>query len=234
MQSGTSSSSSSTKLGLCWKRAEHAGIGLAARLAETMVPDALEPGHALATPMKHPGKKRSPKKRRTLKAKVAAPKTPRTRGSSLRRYAAFLRGVSPMNAKMPDLVRSFEAAGFSDVKTVLSSGNVVFSAPRAAESTLAKRAEAAMQAELGHGFSVIVRTVDALRAMLASDPFSSFRLARDAKRVVTFLKRPPKAKLSTPIEFDAARILCMKENHVFSAYVPGPRGPMFMRLIEKT
>ena len=47
------------------------------------------------------------------------------------RYAAFLRGVSPMNAKMPELKRAFEAAGFGDVKTLLSSGNVVFDAPKA-------------------------------------------------------------------------------------------------------
>jgi uncharacterized protein (DUF1697 family) len=42
------------------------------------------------------------------------------------RYVAFLRGVSPMNAKMAELKRCFEGAGYTDVKTVLSSGNVVF------------------------------------------------------------------------------------------------------------
>jgi hypothetical protein len=35
------------------------------------------------------------------------------------RDAAFLRGVSPMNAKMPALKRAFEAAGFTQVETVL-------------------------------------------------------------------------------------------------------------------
>jgi uncharacterized protein (DUF1697 family) len=39
-------------------------------------------------------------------------------------YAAFLRGVSPMNAKMPELKKCFEDAGFSEVRTLLSSGNV--------------------------------------------------------------------------------------------------------------
>jgi len=39
-------------------------------------------------------------------------------------YAAFLRGVVPMNCSMPELKKSFEAAGFSDVRTLLSSGNV--------------------------------------------------------------------------------------------------------------
>jgi uncharacterized protein (DUF1697 family) len=65
------------------------------------------------------------------------------------RYAAFLRGVSPMNATMPALKAAFEAAGFTDVKTVLSSGNVVFTAPRAAESSLERKAEAAMAKHIG-------------------------------------------------------------------------------------
>jgi len=44
------------------------------------------------------------------------------------RFVAFLRGVSPLNARMPELKSSFEAAGFRNVRTVLSSGNVVFDA----------------------------------------------------------------------------------------------------------
>jgi hypothetical protein len=37
-----------------------------------------------------------------------------------------------------------------------------------------------------------------------------------------------------PIELHDARILCIVDREVFSAYVPGPRGPVFMTLIEKT
>src|SRR5215213_6320412 len=104
------------------------------------------------------------------------------------RYAAFLRAVSPMNAKMPRLRAAFEAAGFTDVTTVLSSGNVVFGAARASESTLQRKAEAAMRSELGHDFLTIVRPVDALRKMLASDPYAPYRLPPAAKRIVTFLR----------------------------------------------
>jgi hypothetical protein len=48
-------------------------------------------------------------------------------GGVMRRYVAFLRGVNPMNAKMAELRRCFETAGFTDVRTVLSSGNVQIS-----------------------------------------------------------------------------------------------------------
>ena len=158
----------------------------------------------------------------------------KTKGSSVRRYAAFLRGVSPMNAKMPELRRCFEEAGFEDVKTVLSSGNVVFSARASGEKALAKKAEAAMEQRLGRSFAVIVRSIEDLHAILASDPYKKHRLAPDAKRVVTFLRSAPESKLSLPIELDGARILCIQGSEVFTAYVPSKRGAVFMTLIEKT
>jgi uncharacterized protein (DUF1697 family) len=150
------------------------------------------------------------------------------------RYVAFLRGISPMNAKMPDLKRSFEAAGFTDVKTVLSSGNVVFSARAAAASTLERKCEKAMEKELGRTFRTIVRPSSALRELLEADPYAAFRLPAKSKRVVTFLREPHKAKLSLPLETDGARIVAMDGHEVFTAYVPSPRGAVFMALIEKT
>lgn len=151
------------------------------------------------------------------------------------RYVAFLRGVSPMNAKMPELKRTVENAGFSDVRTVLSSGNVVFTASRAmAEPRLEQKLEAAMTDGLGHAFYTIVRRVDELTAMLTADPYATFELIPGAKRVVTFMRSPHSARIELPIEFDGARILAVAEREVFSAYVPSPRGPAFMALIEKT
>ena len=150
------------------------------------------------------------------------------------RYVAFLRGVSPMNAKMPELKRCFESAGFADVKTLLSSGNVVFSARAAAEAALERKAEAAMAKRIGRAFYAFVRPTSALRRMLEADPYAAFRLPANAKRVVTFLRKPPKTKLPLPREVDGARILGINGREIFTAYVPSPRGPVFMALIEKT
>jgi uncharacterized protein (DUF1697 family) len=152
----------------------------------------------------------------------------------MRRYAAFLRAVSPMNAKMPELKRAFELAGFTDVKTVLSSGNVIFSAPAASSQRLERMAEDAMTEHLGRAFLTIVRPVDALRKILASDPYISFRLKPGSKRVVTFLRGRLTARLDLPIELHGSRILSRKGSEVFSVYVPSPRGPVFMSLIERT
>ena len=139
-----------------------------------------------------------------------------------------------MNASMPALKRCFERAGFANVRTVLSSGNVVFDARAASERTLERKAEAAMAKALGRTFLTIVRPVDALQRLIDSDPYAGFRLPRNAKRVVTFLRERHKGRLQLPLETDGARILAVKHGEAFTAYVPNPRGPAFMRLIEKT
>jgi uncharacterized protein (DUF1697 family) len=79
-----------------------------------------------------------------------------------------------------------------------------------------------------------VRSARALRELIEADPYAAFRLPANAKRVVTFLRERPKASLSLPLEAHDARILATNGSEVFTAYLRNPRGPVFMRLIEKT
>jgi uncharacterized protein (DUF1697 family) len=150
------------------------------------------------------------------------------------RYAAFLRGVSPMNAKMPELQQAFEKAGFTNVKTLLSSGNVVFDSPSRSETALAQQAEQAMEEHLDRTFLTLVRSTKALKDLIDADPYSEFRLPAKSKHVVVFLRQAPTAKLSLPIKLNDARILAVRGQEVLVSYVPQPGSPEFMRLIEKT
>jgi uncharacterized protein (DUF1697 family) len=152
----------------------------------------------------------------------------------LQRYVAFLRGVSPMNAKMPELKRAFEAAGFADVRTVLGTGNVVFSAPKRDLTALAKKCERVMQQQLGGSFFTLVRAADELARLLDENPLSGFRLKPGSKRVITFLAERPKPLPKLPIELAGARILTVQRDAVFSVYTPSPKGPVFMGLLERT
>ena len=139
-----------------------------------------------------------------------------------------------MNAKMPELKVAFEAAGFTDVRTLLSSGNLVFTARAGSEAALQRKAEAAMTRQLGRTFLTIVRSVEELREILRSDPYQAFRLPPATKRIVTFLRHQPPSTLALPPEVDGARILAVRGHNIFSAYLPSPKGPVFMTLIEKT
>lgn len=152
------------------------------------------------------------------------------------RYVALLRGVSPMNCKMPELQRSLEAAGFTDVKTLLSSGNVAFSTARPASgATLRKRLEAAMEAGMGKSFETHVRASQHLQQLIEADPFAAFKLPAGAKRVVTFLREPLEASpVELPRTQGEACIWGLDGAEVFCSYVPEAKGPVFMQLLEKT
>lgn len=150
------------------------------------------------------------------------------------RYVAFLRGVGPVNAKMPALQACFESAGFSNVRTLRTSGNVVFDARSSPMAALERRAEKAMQAGLGHSFDTYVRPATYLQQLIAADPFAEFSIAPQEKRVLIFLRRPVESAAELPIEREFGRILKLSGTEAFSAYVPGPKGSAFMALIERT
>src|SRR3954470_23479090 len=107
------------------------------------------------------------------------------------RYAAFLRGVSPMNLKMPALKAALEGSGFTEVKTLLSSGNVVFSGRRATDTAIENKVVAAIEEDTGKTFGVIVRSIEELAALIDAEPYAAFRLPAASKRVVTFLRSAP-------------------------------------------
>jgi uncharacterized protein (DUF1697 family) len=138
-----------------------------------------------------------------------------------------------MNARMPALKACFEAAGFSDVQTLLSSGNVAFNARSSSLATLERRAEEAMQSELGHSFVTFVRSTRDLQHLIESEPFAPYTLPPAAKRVVTFLRNRTEPRLEPPVEHEGARILRITGSEVLCAYVPGPKAPAFMSLLER-
>jgi uncharacterized protein (DUF1697 family) len=88
----------------------------------------------------------------------------------MQRHVAFLRGVMPTNAKMSELRACFEGAGFTNVRTVLSSGNVVFDARQRSESAIVREAMGAMARTLDRTFHPFVRSQAALRDLIARDP----------------------------------------------------------------
>jgi uncharacterized protein (DUF1697 family) len=135
---------------------------------------------------------------------------------------------------MSDLKRCLEIAGYTKVKTVLSSGNVAFDSASGPEAAIERRIEAALTKQLGRSFYTIVRSVDHLNDLIEADPYANFDLATGAKRVVTFARKLSTLKSRLPVERDGAQILSAGSREAFSAYVPSPRGPVFMELIKAT
>ena len=143
-----------------------------------------------------------------------------------------------MNCKMPELKRALEKAGFTDVRTVISSGNAVFTAPSSrgprAESRLEKKCEAAMKRYMGREFKTIVRSIDDLEALLGADPFARMKLPANAKCNVTFLREAPAAKPKLPVKLRGAQLVSLEGREALSYYVPLRTDPAFMVMLERT
>ncbi|MDQ2767796.1 MAG: DUF1697 domain-containing protein [Gemmatimonadota bacterium] len=88
-------------------------------------------------------------------------------------HVALLRGINVGKAKriaMADLRDLCTALGYGDVKTLLNSGNVVFSAPRA-DLKAAAKIERAIEARCGFTSRVVVVTASELDAIIDENPY---------------------------------------------------------------
>ena len=139
-----------------------------------------------------------------------------------------------MNCRMPELRDALESAGLSDVRTVISSGNAVFSHRSVSGKVLEAKCEQAMATRMGRTFMTIVRAIDELEQLLARDPFARYPLPPKAKRNVTFLRAAPAAKPGLPVNLRGAKILALEGREAFTYYVPREADPAFMVIIEKT
>src|SRR2546430_842476 len=89
------------------------------------------------------------------------------------RQVALIRGINVGRAKrvaMADLRALVEDLGYADVRTLLNSGNVVFTTRRAAPSNAAARMEKALAARLAVSARVTVITAGELAAAVAENP----------------------------------------------------------------
>lgn len=95
-------------------------------------------------------------------------------------YAAFLRGMNLGKRRITndELCGAFAAIGLQDARSFRASGNVVFTAPRAKQATLAARIEEGLARELGYPVPTYVRTAGEMRAIAAARPFTDAQVAR--------------------------------------------------------
>jgi uncharacterized protein (DUF1697 family) len=101
------------------------------------------------------------------------------------RHVALLRGINVGRAKrvaMSDLRALVEGLGYGDARTLLNSGNVVFSVPRGAKGDPAARIEKAIGADLGVSCRVTVLTFAELDAVVSGNPLLG--IARDPSRLL--------------------------------------------------
>jgi uncharacterized protein (DUF1697 family) len=108
-------------------------------------------------------------------------------------FVALLRAVNVGGTgiiKMADLKVLCESVGFTDVKTLLQSGNVAFLAKGSDKAVAKKLADAI---EKSHGFrpAVMVRTAGEIADAMKRNPFKAEEKSDPTHLVIAFMADPP-------------------------------------------
>lgn len=112
-------------------------------------------------------------------------------------YVALLRGIGPGNPNMRNekLREVFEDLGFLNVRTVISSGNVLFETRAKDIEELETKIEKALQAQLGFFSTTIIRTQEQLEKLIEANPFGDLEHSGKSYLMATFFKN------STSVDF---------------------------------
>jgi uncharacterized protein (DUF1697 family) len=105
-------------------------------------------------------------------------------------YLALLRGINVSGKNpvpMARLKETFAGLGFSEVRTYLQSGNVVFQSKKTTPAKLTAEIEAAISRDFGHQVPVLVLPAEQLEAIASHNPLSPKSGGEETHFHATFL-----------------------------------------------
>lgn len=152
------------------------------------------------------------------------------------RYVALLRGINVGgNKKVPmgDLKKAFEDAGFTDIVTILNTGNVVFSA---AKKAVEKDVQTLLEENFSFTIPFIIVPFETIEKLIAADPFKKVTVTKETRLYITFLPGKPTSKLKLPYksEDDSFRIMTLIDEALVSVLDLSKTGTVdVMNIIEK-
>jgi uncharacterized protein (DUF1697 family) len=117
-------------------------------------------------------------------------------------HIALLRGINVggHTVKMQLLRERFESLGFSNVETVIASGNVVFESPEKSGPGLEKQIERCLEDALGYQVATFLRTVPELSAVVQQQPFSLVEPGPETVVYAIFLRNKPAPQVVQALE----------------------------------
>ncbi len=86
----------------------------------------------------------------------------------------------------------FEGLGFSNVHTIISSGNVIFESRSKDAAALEIKIEKALLKQLGIKSPAYIRSRQELERLIKKDPFKGMAHGRTSYLIVSFLKKSPR------------------------------------------
>jgi uncharacterized protein (DUF1697 family) len=153
------------------------------------------------------------------------------------KYAAFLRGIGPLNPNMKNerLREVFEHEGLENVQTVISSGNVLFESATKDVHKLEAMIEKALPEQLGFNSTTIILSEAELKQVAEHSPFQSKPESDDIRWIVAFIKQKLKGDLPQAVEAKGFGILGVYDRAIYCRVdLSATKTPQLMRWLEKT
>lgn len=120
----------------------------------------------------------------------------------MERYIAFLRGINVSGQKiikMETLRKVLDENGYSDVKTYIQSGNVLFSSQIQDTNLLILKIENLIEKSFGFHVEAVLRRYTEIESLVNSTFFNQIRADGDKKFYITFLRNEYLQPISLPM-----------------------------------
>jgi uncharacterized protein (DUF1697 family) len=154
-------------------------------------------------------------------------------------YVGLLRGINVGGNKMiamADLRELMTALAFSNVKTLLQSGNVVFRGAPKAPATLESQLEAALEKRLGLTVDFHVRTADEWGAIVKANPFPAAAKNDPGHLLVTCFRTPldPAKVKALQAAITGPEVLQSDGRHLYMVFPDGMGNSRAAAILERT
>jgi uncharacterized protein (DUF1697 family) len=108
------------------------------------------------------------------------------------KWAAMLRGINlgKRSLKKDELIAAAEALGYTEARTLLASGNLVFDAGDATPEAIERDLHASVEKLHGLKSDVFARNAKELAGVIADNPFPEVARERPSQLLVLFLREP--------------------------------------------
>ncbi|UDY22148.1 DUF1697 domain-containing protein [Nocardioides sp. Kera G14] len=154
-------------------------------------------------------------------------------------FVALIRGIGPGDPRKSNesLRGVLEELGFTGVKSVISSGNVIFESDSDNDSdvdALGNRIEAAWPELRGFTALTVVRSAEQIAHLLEQRPFGDVEHGKASYQFVTFFKQPLAAPPEPPADFPVAVNRIVDGALCNQVDTTSTGGPEVMKWLDKT
>lgn len=155
-------------------------------------------------------------------------------------YVALIRGINVGGHKrvaMADLRELLADLGFSDGRSLLQSGNLVFRGRPAPAAKIERQLEAESAKRLGFAADFFVRTADEWQEVVAQNPFREEAKRDPGHLLCVLLKDAPDAKAVSALQaaIPGREVFRAKGHHAYIVYPDGiGRSRLTWTLVERT